>query len=223
MLDFLQLVGVGLVAVIPVANPLTSTTLLLALGGKFSQEERDRQVDRATFFVAAIILTCFYAGSAIMYGFGISLPGLRIAGGLIVAYIGFGMLFPGTSTTETEAQLEMAPDSAPRKPRDISFVPLALPGTAGPGTIALIISGAATLERNGPMALRQHLAVLTITALVALTFWACLRNAHKVVRVLGESGIDAASRLMGFLLICMGVQFVIDGGLQIVADRFVLV
>lgn len=57
----------------------------------------------------------------------------------------------------------------------------------------------------------HHLVVLSVTALVALIFWICLRSAERVVRVLGESGVDAMSRIMGFLLICMGVQFCIDG------------
>ncbi|WP_268903108.1 MarC family NAAT transporter [Bordetella petrii] len=215
--EYLKLVGLSLVALLPVANPLTSVTLLLALSRGYTREERNRQVNRASLYVAAIILVCFYAGAAIMSSFGISIPGLRIAGGLIVAYIGFNMLFPDTTNTEAAAQMDMAPESPGTKagqrakPRDISFIPLALPGTAGPGTIALIISGTSTLYESGGLSLMHHLVVFTVTALVALAFWICLRSAESVIRVLGESGIDAVSRIMGFLLVCMGVQFGIDG------------
>lgn len=222
MLDFLKLVGLGLFTLLPVANPLTSVTLLLALGRGYTHEERNRQVDRATFYVLGIILVCFYAGSAIMDGFGISIPGLRIAGGLIVAYIGFGMLFPDTSQTEASVQMVMAPDEptvhldTPRgvhrvPPRDISFVPLALPGTAGPGTIALIISNASTLHSKQGLAIEDHLAVVTVAVLLTLIFWVCMRSAERVNKFLGQAGIDAISRVMGFLLICMGVQFCING------------
>lgn len=221
-MDFLKLVGLGLFTLLPVANPLTSVTLLLALGKDYTREERNRQVDRATLYVLGIILVCFYAGNAIMSGFGISIPGLRIAGGLIVAYIGFGMLFPATSQSEASAQIEMAPDEphlhvdtphGPRRPppRDISFIPLALPGTAGPGTIALIISNATTIHSTYGLQISAHLAVITVAVLVAGIFWICLRSAERVDRFLGQSGIDAVSRVMGFLLICMGVQFVING------------
>ena len=220
ILEYLKLVGLGLVALLPVANPLTSTTLLLALSRGYTRDERNRQIDRATLYVAAIILVCFYAGNAIMSGFGISIPGLRIAGGLIVAYIGFGMLFP--SQTEAAVQMDMAPEEPrvqldtthgpPRPvPRDIAFIPLALPGTAGHGTIALIISSASALHSEGGLQPIHHLAVITVTALLALIFWLCLRSADRVIGVLGESGIDAVSRVMGFLLICMGVQFGING------------
>lgn len=220
LLEYLKYVGLGLVALLPVANPLTSTTLLLALSRGYTPQERNHQIDRAAIYVAAIILVCFYAGNAIMSGFGISIPGLRIAGGLIVAYIGFGMLFP--SQTEASVQLDMAPDEptvhvatphGPQrpKPRDIAFIPLALPGTAGPGTIALIISSASALHSHGGLQPIHHLAVVSVAILLALLFWICLRSAERVVHVLGESGIDAVSRIMGFLLICMGVQFCIDG------------
>ncbi|MBV7481769.1 MarC family NAAT transporter [Bordetella sp. BOR01] len=222
MLEYLKYVGLGLVALLPVANPLTSTTLLLALSRGYTPAERNRQIDRAAVYVATIILVCFYAGNAIMSGFGISIPGLRIAGGLIVAYIGFGMLFPDTNQNEASVQLDMAPDTSGvhvetlhgpsrPKPRDIAFIPLALPGTAGPGTIALIVSSASALHSHGGLAPIHHLAVISVAALVALLFWVCLRSAERVVHVLGESGIDAVSRVMGFLLICMGVQFGIDG------------
>ncbi|CAP41932.1 MarC family NAAT transporter [Bordetella petrii] len=220
LLEYLKYVGLGLVALLPVANPLTSTTLLLALSRGYTPQERNHQIDRAAIYVAAIILVCFYAGNAIMSGFGISIPGLRIAGGLIVGYIGFGMLFP--SQTEASVQLDMAPDEptvhvatphGPQrpKPRDIAFIPLALPGTAGPGTIALIISSASALHSHGGLQPIHHLAVVSVAILLALLFWICLRSAERVVHVLGESGIDAVSRIMGFLLICMGVQFCIDG------------
>lgn len=222
ILEFLKLVGLGLFTLLPVANPLTSVTLLLALSRGYTHEERNRQVDRATLYVLGIILVCFYAGNAIMTGFGISIPGLRIAGGLIVAYIGFGMLFPATSQTEATVQMNMAPDepvvqldpSQSRQrppPRDISFIPLALPGTAGPGTIALIISNASAMHSDQGLAFRDHLAVVTVAVLVAIIFWVCMRSAERVNRFLGQSGIDAISRVMGFLLICMGVQFGING------------
>lgn len=218
MMEYLHYVGLGLATILPVANPLTSATLLLALGADFTAAERNQQIDKATLYVAAIIGLCFYGGHAIMTGLGISIPGLRIAGGIIVAYIGFTMLFPGASRSEADAQASMKQDPRPHKsaarrkaPRDIAFVPLALPGTAGPGTIAVIISAAATIHSHGGATAVQHLSFLTVGAMIVVLFWACLRGANRVVTILGESGIDAISRVMGFLLVCIGVQFVIDG------------
>jgi len=228
MIEFFRYVGLGLVGILPVANPLTSAILLLALGEDLTAEERNRQINQATLYVAAILLVCFYGGNAIITSFGISLPGLRIAGGIVVVYIGFTMLFPGAARSEADAQTSMKQEDAQvdntargrarrRRPRDIAFVPLALPGTAGPGTIAVIISVASTLDGRGGPTLVQHLAFITVTVIIAVLFWACLRGANGVVKILGKSGIDAISRVMGFLLICIGVQFEINAIFELLA------
>ncbi|VFS81792.1 inner membrane protein [Pseudomonas aeruginosa] len=135
MSEYFHHVLVGLLAVLPVANPLTSVSLLLGLGGSLPPAERNRQIFKASLYVALIMLVSFYGGSLVMQVFGISIPGLRIAGGLIVAYIGFTMLFPATTPDETEVQHDLLSDEEKITPhfRDLSFVPLALPGTAGRG------------------------------------------------------------------------------------------
>src|SRR3546814_18961601 len=113
------------------------------------------------------------------------------------------MLFP--SQAEAAVQLDMAPEepsvhvATPHgperpKPRDIAFIPLALPGTAGPGTIALIISSASALQSHGGLRPIHHLAVISVAILLALLFWICLRSPERGVTVLGESGIAAVSK-----------------------------
>ncbi|MGC1547781.1 MAG: MarC family NAAT transporter [Rhodanobacter sp.] len=210
MHDFLNYVLFGLLGLLPIANPLTSATVLLALTGRYPEAERNRQIRRATFYVVVVLLICFYAGNAIISAFGISLPGLRIAGGLIVSYIGFGMLFPPAKQAEDEVQVEMASHQALAKPQDIAFIPLTMPCTTGPGTIAFIISVASAAHSQG-LTLAIHLAVIVTAILFGLIFWACLRGATTITRFLGETGVDAFARLMGFLLVCIGVQFVING------------
>ncbi|WP_243041138.1 MarC family NAAT transporter [Dyella sedimenti] len=208
---FLDYVAFGLLGLLPIANPVTSATVLLALTGRYPQAERNRQINRATLYVAIVLLVCFYAGNAVIRGFGISIPGLRLAGGLIVAYIGFGMLFPPARAAEDEVQAEMAAHGSPAKLQDVAFIPLTMPCTTGPGTIAFVISAASSLPAGQAGPLVVHLAVATTTLLFALIFWLCLRGAARIMRVLGETGIDALSRLMGFLLVCIGVQFAING------------
>ncbi len=209
MSEYFHHVLVGLLAVLPVANPLTSVSLLLGLGGSLPPAERNRQIFKASFYVALIMLVSFYGGSLVMQVFGISIPGLRIAGGLIVAYIGFTMMSDEEKITPHF--------------RDLSFVPLALPGTAGPGTIALVVSSASTLQStHGSIPLFIHLAAITVTLLTALIFWIALQSSGRIMKFLGESGIDAISRVVGFLLVAMGVQFVINGGFELVAGHAAL-
>ncbi|MFG8802804.1 MarC family NAAT transporter [Pseudomonas aeruginosa] len=220
MSEYFHHVLIGLLAVLPVANPLTSVSLLLGLGGSLPPAERNRQIFKASLYVALIMLVSFYGGSLVMQVFGISIPGLRIAGGLIVAYIGFTMLFPATTPDETEVQHDLLSDEEKITPhfRDLSFVPLALPGT-----IALVVSSASTLQSTyGSIPLFIHLAAITVTLLTALIFWIALQSSGRIMKFLGESGIDAISRVVGFLLVAMGVQFVINGGFELVAGHAAL-
>lgn len=93
MLDLFKAIGLGLVVLLPLANPLTTVALFLGLAGNMSSAERNRQSLMASVYVFAIMMVAYYAGQLVMDTFGISIPGLRIAGGLIVAFIGFRMLF----------------------------------------------------------------------------------------------------------------------------------
>ena len=93
ILQLFQAIGLGLV-LLPLANPLTTVALLLGLSGNMTREERNQQSLMASVYVFCIMTVAFYAGQVVMNTFGISIPGLRIAGGLIVAFIGFRMLFP---------------------------------------------------------------------------------------------------------------------------------
>ncbi|MCK1143667.1 MarC family NAAT transporter [Providencia stuartii] len=222
MSELFQAIGIGLVLLLPLANPLTTIAVMLSLSGNMTKEQRNHQSLLAAIYVFAIMTIAFYAGQLVMNTFGISIPGLRIAGGLIVAFIGFGMLFPSSENNDDTSAL--APDDSTiskkrQRSPNIAFVPLAMPSTAGPGTIAIIISSTASLQGDVGFApwILKVAPVLTFF-IVSLIVWLALRGATSIMKWLGNGGIDAISRIMGFLLICMGVQFVINGIVEIVAQ-----
>ncbi|MBP6121814.1 MULTISPECIES: MarC family NAAT transporter [Providencia] len=221
-LELFQAVGIGLVLLLPLANPLTAIAVMLSLSANMTKEQRDHQAFLASIYVFIIMTIAFYAGQLVMNTFGISIPGLRIAGGLIVAFIGFGMLFPSTDNNDENTNTALDDPNVSKKRQEspsIAFVPLAMPSTAGPGTIAMIISSAASLQGDVGFAPWVLKVAPVITFLLAsLIVWIGLRGATSIMRWLGNSGIDAIARVMGFLLICMGVQFVINGIVEIVAQ-----
>ncbi|MEH0875586.1 MarC family NAAT transporter [Pectobacterium cacticida] len=220
MLELIQTVGLGLMLILPLANPLTTVAVFLAMSSNMSQEERDRQIFQASLYIFIIMTVAYYAGQIVMNTFGISIPGLRIAGGLIVAFIGFRMLFPQQHpehAPEIKSKKEEMDGSFSANEVNIAFVPLAMPSTAGPGTIALIISSASQIKSG------VDITPWVITVAPVLTFilisvivWLSLKSSGLIMRLIGKSGIETISRLMGFLLVCMGVQFIINGTLEIV-------
>ena len=133
--------------------------------------------------------------------------------------IGFSMLFPKTSLDDTVEVGEKSAELKRRATKDIAFVPLAMPTTAGPGTIAMVVTLAASAslsERFEPWV--YLVAPVLVFLVIGLVVWLCLRSADFIMRHFGRSGIEAISRLMGFLLVCMGVQFAINGVVEIVGD-----
>ena len=221
MLELIKAVGLGLVVILPLANPLTTVALFLGLAGDMNFAERNRQAFQASLYVFLIMMVAWYAGNAVLHTFGISIPGLRMAGGLIVAFIGFRMLFPakpvGHSVEARHKQDELDANDDPQETVNIAFVPMAMPSTAGPGTIAMIISSASTVKAgvDFPAWVVTVAPVLTFLV-VAVILWISLRSSGAIMKLVGKGGIEAISRLMGFLLVCMGVQFVINGVLEVV-------
>ena len=217
MIELFQAIGLGLVVILPLANPLTTVALFLGLAGNMNNEERNKQSLMASLYVFIILMVAWYAGQVVMSTFGISIPGLRIAGGLIVAFIGFRMLFPQQKSHDSMEAKIKSEELVDEPTANIAFVPLAMPSTAGPGTIAMLISTASTVKHGVDF---SHWVVMVappiIFALVGIILWACLRSSGAIMRLVGKGGIEAISRLMGFLLVCMGVQFIINGVLEII-------
>lgn len=217
MLDLFKATGLGLVMILPLANPLTTVALFLGLAGNMSATERNYHSRMASVYVFIIMMVSWYAGQLVMNTFGISIPGLRIAGGLIVAFIGFRMLFPPSLASAVREEAKNSENSQKSNTAGIAFVPLAMPSTAGPGTIAMIISSAATVKSGVTFPAWVIWVAPPLTfALVGLILWGCLSSSGAVMRLVGKGGIEAISRLMGFLLVCMGVQFIINGILEII-------
>lgn len=212
MIELLKSIMIGVVILLPLANPLTAVAMFLGLSGGMSKEERHKTAIQSAFYTLMILLVTWYAGNYIMSAFGISIAGLRIAGGMIVAFIGFMMLFPPASKGADNLQSTQSSAS-------ISFVPLAMPATAGPGTIAMVMSTASTLHSEHNLSeIVTFIAPPIVALIISALLWISLRFSTDIMRFLGQKGIEAISRLMGFLLVCMGVQFVINGIIEIIQN-----
>jgi len=191
-------------ALLPIVNPLSTVGVVVTITQELTEAERRAQIGRACVYMFCILTAFLVAGGVIMSFFGISIPGLRIAGGLIVSYIGFRMLFPEASGISRQEQAEAA------HKHDVSFTPLAMPMLSGPGSIGVVI-GIASTAQDGEHVILNHALVAIGIAVTAVISYVVLRAAMRLNSVLGATGMNAIARLMGFLLVCIGVQFVING------------
>jgi len=213
LIAYLGFTAGTVLAILPIVNPLGAVPLVMSVAAHLPEAERQRQVRRACIYTFVLMTAFLVAGSLIMNFFGISMPGMRIAGGMIVAVLGFGMLFPDAHTEAAEAARRG------EIKYDIAFTPLAMPGLSGPGTFAVVMSlSSQATAKQGWDRVVDFLGVATGILVVALTSWFVLRGAERFHRLLGATGMVALTRLMGFLMICIGVQFIINGLTVILAD-----
>ena len=187
-------------------NPFSTAPLFVSLTAGFDPKKRKQQALKACIYAFAILVVFLLLGSAIVDFFGISVPGIRVAGGLIISTIGFRMLFPDTRAEGNAATPNDQQDL------DVSFTPIAMPSLAGPGSIAVVLSAAAYIRsiRPSDWAL-VYVAVIVGMAATLVISYLVLRVASSMVRFLGRGGIDAMTRIFGFLLICIGMQFLLTG------------
>lgn len=190
-------------ALFSVVNPLGAMPVFISLTAHDTKLQRRQTAIRTSLFFTAILMVFFFGGSYLLDFFGISLDAMRIAGGFIIFLSGFSLLrgeFAKSRAVNKEVQREAELKD------DISLTPMAIPMLAGPGSISLLIGFFAQVEEwtgYGMIAL----AVLAMGLVVALILLA----SPYLFRIIGVGGLNAISRIMGFLAMSIGVQFVING------------
>lgn len=201
MTDFIQVLLGTIVALLPIVNPFSVAITFISLSKDMDDSKRNREALLASVYMTIILVIFLVAGVLIMKFFGISLPGIKIAGGLIILNIGFKMLNP-----EYKDLRAINAETRTRSDEDIAFTPLAVPMLSGPGAIAVTIGMAATAGSRLDYA-AESLGILVVAAVT----YVCLRVAGSVKNLLGEYGVNVLTRILGFILICVGVQFVVVG------------
>ena len=213
MNHFTQLIVGTIVALLPLINPLASAPTFLALTEDNTPSRRRQQLRQACVYMVVILVSFLVGGTFIMGFFGISIPGLRIAGGIILAAIGARMLFePSRPPKRSDPAKE-----ADQPTRDVAFAPLAVPMMSGPGSIAATI-GFTSLA----VAWSDYVAIIIGIGVVALITYVTLALSERVVRAVGAPAMNAISRIMAFFILCIGIQFVVNGAIGLLTDPSVI-
>ncbi len=204
----MQLAIAAIIALLPIINPFSTAPMFLAITEGDTDAERQEQARKAVIYMVCILVAFLVGGTFIMKFFGLSLPGLRIAGGLLVAGVGMRMLYPKDNGLQTKAEhLES------KRKRDVSFTPLAMPSLAGPGAISVTI-GLTSLATGWLDFVSIIVGILAVAAIVYLT----LRLSTRLVKILGVNGLHAMTKIMGFLILCVGVQFIVNGVIDVASS-----
>lgn len=198
----MELFALIFAALFSVINPLGAVPIFVGLTQGDSLKERQRISFWTAVNVFIILVISFFIGQYVLAFFGISIDALRIAGGFIIVNSGFSLLNRRFSKGRG-VNKEVEEDA--QKRNDIALTPLAIPMLAGPGSISLLIAMYQDYKE-----LWQQVVAVSAMAAVALTIFVIMRSAHYLSRILGASGIVAISRIIGFIIIAIGIQYIIS-------------
>lgn len=187
-------------ALFSVLNPLGAVPVFVGLTQDDSKQERSRTSLWTAINVAIILIISYFVGKYVLEFFSISIDALRIAGGLLIVNSGFSLL-SGNVSKKKGLNKRVTNDAMHRN--DIALTPLAMPMLAGPGSMSLLIA----MYQEQPE-ISQKITTCVAIACVAFTIFLILRSAHYISRILGASGIVAISRIIGFIVIAIGIQYI---------------
>lgn len=196
------------IALFSVLNPIGTVPIFVGLTQGDSKQECSRISLWTSVNVFLILIISFFVGKYVLNFFGISIDSLRIAGGLIIVSSGFSLL---SGQFNKKRGINKKIENEAQKRNDIALTPLAMPMLAGPGSISLLI--AFYQEHNSTNEL--IIATLAILA-IAIVIFIILRSAHYLAQILGAAGIVAISRIVGFIVVAIGIQYIVSALINII-------
>jgi multiple antibiotic resistance protein len=203
-------------ALFPIVNPLGSAPIFLSLTRHYGAEARHALAGRIALNGFLLLLGSLFVGSHILAFFGITLPVVRVAGGLVVTSMGWQLLKEGDGAAAHATESVARPPSL----QSDAFYPLTMPLTVGPGSISVAIALGSRRPVSSPdlgqLALIGGAAVAGLLA-IAATIYVCYRFAEQLERVLGEVGTNVFVRLSAFILLCIGIEILWSGCRELIA------
>lgn len=184
-----------------IMNPVANTAVFIGLTGEEDRSEQIRVARKALLLSFAIVVLFAILGKAIFELFGISLPALRITGGILIFIIGYHMLHgEGSKLHKPHDETDV----------DISVSPLAVPVLAGPGTIASAMNFSASGRWAEIVITISMFSLLCVITFISFVF------GQRLVSIVGKSGLSIITRLMGLILAVIGVQMLMTGVMNMV-------
>lgn len=195
-------------ALLSVMNPFGTVPVFVSLTTDNDKSERSAIAFWTAINVLIILLIAFFAGKFILIFFGITLNSLKIAGGLIIASSGFALLTGEFSKHKGMKKEKVKKDLQNRS--EVSLTPLAIPMIAGPGAISLLITYNQKFRE-----VDEIMIILCAIFLSVICIYLVLKSSFLITKKLGASGINALSRIIGFIVIAIGVELVFSAIINI--------
>jgi multiple antibiotic resistance protein len=189
-------------AIFSIVNPLGAIPLYLSLTSDYDRAHRRRSTLHISLYTVGILLVFFWLGIYLLNFFGIDINALRIAGGLVILSSGYGLL--SGKNEQSRSVDKQRGESMERE--DIAFTPMAMPMLAGPGSISYLINLYSSTD-----VFADRISISIAILLVGVVVFVILIYSKYLYKLLGQAGLRALSRIMGFLVMAIGTQYMISG------------
>lgn len=196
---FIESLLLVVAALLPIVNPFGGAPMFLAMTADVTPEIRAELARKIAINAFILIVASLFVGTYVLDFFGLSVPIVQVAGGILVCAAGWELL-----RAEQLLKVEIVGESADIATR--AFYPLTLPLTVGPGTISVAITIGAHHTQSVRSLLVEGTADVVGALVVAITVFVCYRYADRLLRKLGRTGTSVLVRLSAFILLCVGVQ-----------------
>jgi multiple antibiotic resistance protein len=204
-------------ALFSIVNPLSGAFIFFGATRELDPATRAQVARWVAIYSFSIVAVSLYVGAYVLGFFGVSIPVLRVAGGIIVAASGWRML-NAPDATEQRRNETPNPRTIDVAPSRLAFYPLTMPLTTGPGTISVAISLGASRPTgfHAPL-LEFFIETLAATAILALLIYGFYRNSARIAQWIGVTGTTIVVRLSAFLLFCIGIQVMWNGAAELLS------
>lgn len=215
LLAFAKSLLFSLATILPILNPPGTSPMFLSMTEGATDATRAALAARVARNIFIMLMAAMLVGSLVLDFFGISLPIVRVGGGLLVVSAAWRLLTTDDSSNTTSVKLVEA--FTPEVGRRKAFYPLTFPISCGPGSLAAAITVGVTLHDSSvALSASRLIGAMFGVALLSLIAFLCFRFAVQVLRPLGETGTIVMLRMSAFILLCLGVQIVWDGASELI-------
>lgn len=210
---FIHLLFISIIALFPVVNPIGSAFIVDPYLSQLSDGQRKAAVNKITFYAFSICVVALFLGQWILQLFGISIPVIQLAGGVMICKMGWESLSANDKQHGPDERSQVAAGEIPTADlSDKLFYPLTFPVTTGAGTLSVLFTLSAHSDDGD---LRTYLintsAILLAIAVMCLLVFVFYRNTRRMVHRLGANGQLVMSRITAFLIFCVGLQIAVNG------------
>lgn len=196
--DKMNLFLITFAALFSVLNPIGNLPVFLGLTHGDTSATKNRIALWVAINVFVILIISFFIGEYILSFFGITIPVLKVTGGFLICLAGFSLLSKSVPKNDEEEEIE-------KSNSNIAMTPLALPLIAGPGSMSLLIA-----KSNEHPELTDKAIIIAAVFAVSLIIYIFFRSGNLIPKLLGVAGMTTVSKIIGFLVLAIGLQYITD-------------